>query len=140
MQQDITWDQLQIGTMVGAVEARVTEDVARRFMDTVGSSASTYLTRQADGSRVAPMTIVENLSLIIFQNRYRLRTPHGALQAGEESEYLNPPLMDTTIRVEGTIVEKYEKRGKFYYTLETVATDDRGRTLARIRQTTALLP
>lgn len=137
---DITWDQLRIGMKVGPVEGRVTVDVARRFMDTVGSSASTYLTGQGDGWRVAPMTIVENLSLIILQNRYRLRTPHGALHSAEESEYLNPPLVDTTVRVEGTITEKYEKRGKFYYTLETVATDDLGRTLARIRQTSALLP
>ncbi|GEM_PF-6432796 len=140
MQQDITWDQLQIGMKVGAVEARVTEDVARRFMDTVGSSASTYLTRQADGSCVAPMTIVENLALVLFQNHYRLQTPHGGLHAIEETEYLNPLLVGSTVRVEGTVVEKYEKRGNLYYTIATTISDDRGRTLARTRQTNALLP
>lgn len=140
MPQDITWDQLQVGMKVGSVEAKVTEKVARRFMETVSSTTLAHPAQQPDGSRLAPMTIVENLALVLFQNHYRLQTPHGGLHAIQESEYLNPLLTGTTVRVEGTVVEKYEKRGKFYYTLETVATDDRGHTLARTRQTNALLP
>ncbi len=140
MPQEITWEELQVGLKLGPLEEAITDELVQRYLTSVGSISPVYLTPREDGSRIAPMVVVECLTFLLLQVQFQIRTRHGGLQSRMEAVYRKPPLLDTVVRVEGRVVEKYEKRGKWYYVMEADAGDDRGRDLATIRHTIAMIP
>jgi hypothetical protein len=140
MPQEITWEELHVGLKLGPLEETITDELIQRYLTSVSSTSPVYATLQEDGSRIAPMAVVESLTFLLLQLQFQIRTRHGGLQSRMEAVYREPPLLGTVVRVEGCVVEKYEKRGKQYYVMEADARDDRGRDLASIRHTIAMLP
>lgn len=59
----------------------------------------------------------------------------AAIWARSEHEFLHPLKMGAKIIVRGKVVDKYEKRGRYYRVSEFVTLDEEGKVLMRSRET-----
>ncbi|MDA0264700.1 MAG: hypothetical protein O3A93_08645 [Chloroflexi bacterium] len=58
--------------------------------------------------------------------------PIGTVNAGNEVEFFNPPIVGKKIIVKGRISDKYLRRDKPYIVLEATAVDEDGRMLEKL--------
>jgi len=58
--------------------------------------------------------------------------PIGTVNAGNEVEFYNPPIVGKTIHVTGRISDKYLRRDKPYIVIEATAVDEDGRLLEKL--------
>ena len=58
--------------------------------------------------------------------------PIGTVNAGNQVEFFNPPIVGKTINVTGRIADKYLRRDKPYIVIEATAIDEDGRMLEKL--------
>ena len=58
--------------------------------------------------------------------------PIGTVNAGNEVEFFNPPIVGKKIIVKGRVADKYLRRDKPYIVIEATATDEDGRLLEKL--------
>ena len=56
----------------------------------------------------------------------------GTVNAGNQVEFFNPPIIGKKIIVHGRIADKYLRRDKPYIVIEAIATDEDGRLIEKL--------
>jgi exonuclease VII large subunit len=59
----------------------------------------------------------------------------ASIWAKSEHEFLKPMKVGSKVTISGRVVEKYEKRGRYYLVSEYETVDEKGEVLMRSRET-----
>jgi hypothetical protein len=112
------WELARVGEELDPFEYLITRAMFDEYRDIVGDPEAAY------------PTVAGRHSLRAFTHRYG---PAKLMNTGTESEYFNPVVPDRIIRVTARIVDKYERRGKPYLVVESMAIDEDDRPIERSR-------
>ena len=131
-----SWDQISPGDRLRPIEYEITPPVHESFL--ISAAATPELTRlliDDRGRSVAhPMQTLTDYSALI-QQRYG---PMGSgLHARHESTLLRPIPLDTPLTAEGSVVDKFVKRGRDYWIADYSVSDQEG-VLVRHRMTSTI--
>lgn len=104
-----SWDELQIGLKVGPLSYRITPELVKSFCDALPVDAAPYLAR---GEMPATLLATDYIPLL-----------HGKLELGwglmarHSLKSLQPVKIGDTVTVTGEVTDKYERKGRHYWTL-----------------------
>ncbi len=117
---------VDVGTDFGGFEYTLSEELVRRHLEA---------TRQepypsGDGERFAPVSLLASDGIRLAETQFDIAE---SVHAGQRLDVVNLPIVGTTVTVSGRLVEKFERKGRYYSVVETVSRDDRGRVLVRGR-------
>ena len=129
---DSVWNMINVGDDFKPIEYVVTEDMVNRFAEAVDDHDDWYMKDSPFGGRIAHPTMSSTDQDAFFISRYGFQV---GLHAKHSIEFVNPAIIGKKITGRATIVEKYEKRGKHYVTMEYIYTDEDGREIVRHRKT-----
>ena len=117
--KELKYDELVIGEQLGSFEYVLTQEMLDDFRESVEDPEAPFptLAVKHDGT---------SLNMV-----YKDTT--GGVNAGNEVEFLNPPIPGKKIMVTGRVADKYVRRDKPYLVIEATATDEDGRLLERLR-------
>lgn len=109
------WEKVQVGEDLGSMDYVLTPEMISDYRRVVDNSCAAY------------PTVAARHPANLFYRKYRhlLRVPN----AGQDSEYFNPPIAGKRINVSAQIVDKYVRREKPYLVIEATATDEDGRLI-----------
>ena len=110
------WEHVHVGEELDPFEYVITQAMFDEYRNIVGDPEAAY------------PTVAGRHSLRAFTDRYG---PAKLMNTGTESEYFNPVVAGRRIRVTAQIVDKYERRGKPYVVVESMAVDEDGRPIER---------
>jgi len=129
-------DQFAVGDTYADFEFTVTREFNENFCQSLEDFHPRYMEFGPDGKP----PIVHTGLLINFSNL--TRSPSFSLPAGmaaihthEEVTYGKPVRVGTKIKVSWTVVEVYEKRGKWYQVLDCPIRDEQGDLILRRKST-----
>jgi acyl dehydratase len=124
--------QAKVGEELGPIEYVVTEELVRDYGDGADDHDPWFFQDSPFGGRIAHPTIVANDYAVVLATKYSM---DGAVHAKAAHEFINPIRLGKRLKVKGKIVDMYNKRGRDYLTVETVAVDEDGVELAKSRNT-----
>jgi hypothetical protein len=106
------WEAIVVGEDLGTLEYVLTEQMVANYR------------RVVDNPHAAYPTVAARHPANLFYRKYRhlIRVPN----AGQESQYFNPPVPGETVFVSARIVDKYVRREKNYLVIEATAKNPRG--------------
>ena len=132
MSKNIPFDQIKVGEQLGPWFIEVTEQAVRDYCDDWDDHNPLYLKGTADGGLpVAPPAFMAGLaSFRLLGRKYNAQATIGTKT---EHQNLRPVLVGETLRFEGSIVEKYIKRGLEYVVIDYTAFDAAGNATRRSR-------
>lgn len=110
----VGWTDLQVGQRVGPLGHRIDAMMATRFAAVVGANES---------SATMPPTLLATDYVLLLHDVLQLG--HG-LMTRHETQILRPVRVGTEVTVDGTIIDKYERRGRHYWTLRYEVGDAAG--------------
>ena len=113
------YDKIEIGEELGSYEYTLTQEMLDSFRASID-----------DPEAVFPTLAVKH-DATAFAMVYDDQT--GGVNAGNEVEFFNPPILGKKIRVTGRIADKYLRRDKPYMVIEATAIDEDGRLLEKLR-------
>jgi acyl dehydratase len=127
----MVFEDLPIGEEY-ADEYVLTAELARDYAEGIDDPNPWYLERSPFGGPVAnPMLIVAQHARL-FKTKYLTA---GNVHTRHETQFLNPARLGKVIKVSGTLVEKYRKRGREYLVMECRSVDEDGIEICRDRRT-----
>jgi acyl dehydratase len=110
----------------------LTPEMARDYASGIDDANPWYLEDSPFGWPVAnPMLIVAQ-HVRLFKTRYETS---GHVHTRHETRFYNPARIGTTIKVYGTLVDKYVRRGREYLVMECRSVDEDGIEICRDRRT-----
>jgi len=112
------FEQARIGEIFDPFEYVITQEMLDEYRALVENPTAAY------------PTVAGRHALRAWTNRY------GAValaNVGAECEYFNPVVAGKRIHVEAKIVDKYERRGKPFVIVDSVAVDEDGRLIEKSR-------
>lgn len=129
MDVDRHFEEVKIGDRLEPVTAEVTPELIKEYGDLLGDECG-YYDENSDFS--GPVGQPSLAGILIFR-LYNVRAPAqpGAIHAKQEFEFYHPIRPGIITTISGTIVDKYEKRGRKYIVTETLIEDEEGLLLAR---------
>ncbi|MDE2842240.1 MAG: hypothetical protein OXN21_02540 [Chloroflexota bacterium] len=113
------YDDIEIGEELGSYEYVLTQEMLDNFRASVQDPDACFPTLAVKHDATA-------LNMV-----YNDQT--GGVNAGNEVEFFNPPIVGKKIFVKGRIHDKYLRRDKPYMVIEATAVDEDGRMLERLR-------
>ena len=113
------YDNIEIGEELGSYEYVLTQEMLDNFRASVQDPDACFPTLAVKHDATA-------LNMV-----YNDQT--GGVNAGNEVEFFNPPIVGKKIFVKGRIHDKYLRRDKPYMVIEATAVDEDGRMLERLR-------
>lgn len=125
----ISFDELVEGLDLGCMEYVLDEERVHRYLAATGADNPRY-SAEAGHQRVAPPAILASDTLRLTGNRYHVT---GGIQVGQRLELANPPLVGKRITVRGRLAEKFRRKGRPFFVLESSTEDEDGRLLLRSR-------
>jgi acyl dehydratase len=129
--QAMVFEDLPIGEEY-ADEYVLTAELARDYAEGIDDPNPWYLEHSPFGGPVAsPMLIVAQHARL-FKTKYLTA---GNVHTRHETQFLNPARLGKVIKVSGTLVEKYRKRGREYLVMECRSVDEDGIEICRDRRT-----
>jgi len=134
------WDEIQLGVETGRVEIVVTDAVIDTYLASMGLDIAWFTTGAPPyGVRIAPPDMVPKLAMEkLFQDFVNGQIGLN-IRAKQAFRFFAPVMVGTTVRGVGHLVEKYERRGRRFVTLEGLFTDAAGHPLVLDRRTQMLL-
>jgi MaoC dehydratase-like protein len=109
-------ENLHEGMRLGPINYVVTPERARSFSDAVKAANPDFIpTAQNPDAMVSPTMRLQDYALLIATH---LKGGKGGVHAKHWCEFHEPMHVGQAIKVEGTIIATYRKRGKFYFTLQ----------------------
>jgi len=129
----ILFDDIRVGQALGPVTHDVTVEMVRRYAEATGDAGPEA--RAADP--VAPASMAALFSTRLM-GRVGIDRPGGSIHAKQEYRFLAPLRAGQTATTTGTVVEKFERRGRRYVVFETLTVDAQQRPVARCRVTSIL--
>ena len=125
----VSFDDLTEGLDLGCLEYVLREERVRRYLAATGADNPRY-SAEAGHQRIAPPAILASDTLKLCGNRYRIT---GGIQVGQRLELVNPPRAGKRIVVRGRLAEKFRRKGRPFFVLESTTEDEDGRLLLRSR-------
>ena len=132
----LTYEGLKVGEEFVSDEHLVTPEDIETHAFAVDDHHSWFFEASPFGTPIAHPTLLGNQALRLRHTRYIV---HAGLHARMEFEFLEPIRPGVRARSRGTVVDKYERRGKPYMVTEFVTEDEAGTVLVRGRFTQMLL-
>jgi acyl dehydratase len=126
----LTYDVLQVGEQFVSGEHLVTPEDIDTYAFAVDDHHPWFFGDSPFGGPVAHPTLLGNQALLMRHTRYIV--PAG-LHARMEFQFLEPIRPGVRVRSRGTVVDKYERRGKPYMVTEFVTEAEDGTVLVRGR-------
>jgi hypothetical protein len=106
---------------LGPINYVVTPERARAFSEAVKAASPDFIrTAQNPNAMVSPTMRLQDYALLIAAH---LKGGKGGVHAKHWCEFHEPMRVGQAVKVEGTIIATYRKRGKFYFTLEYESRD-----------------
>ena len=113
------YDDVQIGEELGSYEYVLTQEMLDSFRASVQDPDACFPTLAVKHDATALNMVYDDQV--------------GGVNAGNEVEFFNPPIVGKRIFVKGKIHDKYLRRDKPYMVIEATAVDEDGRMLERLR-------
>ena len=113
------YDDVQIGEELGSYEYVLTQEMLDNFRASVQDPDACFPTLAVKHDATALNMVYDDQV--------------GGVNAGNEVEFFNPPVVGKRIFVKGKIHDKYLRRDKPYMVIEATAVDEDGRMLERLR-------
>jgi acyl dehydratase len=136
----IPWDALEIGTETGRFAMTVTDEMIDEYLASMDNDHPWFTGHDTPfGERLAPPDLVPKLAMTALFQEFVQRDIGPNIRAKQSFEFLAPVHPGTKVRAVGRLIEKYERRGKRFITLEALFTDERGTPLVRDRRTQMVL-
>lgn len=110
-----TWEQLQVGLAVGPLTYTVTREMVAAFCEAMPVDREPYLPGGACADEIMPPTMLATDYVPLLRGHLALG---WGLMARHAIKSLEPVKVGDTVTVTGTITEKFEKKGRHYWTLE----------------------
>ncbi len=124
--EKVPFHEMELGMALEGYQYELTEAMVDRHLRATHQSEYPL----QEGERLAPVSILTADGIRLVETKYDISQ---SVHAGQRLEVVNLPIVGTTITVRGTLVDKFEKKGRQFVALETTSEDDRGRLLARGR-------
>jgi acyl dehydratase len=131
----LTYEMLEVGEQFVSDPHLVTPEDIETYAFAVDDHHPWFFGESPFGGPVAHPTLMANQALRLRHDRYIV---HAGLHARMEFEFLEPIRPGLRVRSRGTVVDKYERRGKPYMVTEFVTEDEHGTALVRGRFTQML--
>jgi acyl dehydratase len=131
----LTYEALRVGETFVSDEHLVTPEDIETYAFAVDDQHPWFSEDSPFGGPVAHPTLLGNQALRLRHSRYIV---HAGLHARMEFEFLAPIRPGVRVRSRGTVVDKYERRGKPYMVTEFVTETEDGAALVRGRFTQML--
>ena len=136
----IPWDDLQLGMETGRFELTVTGEMIDEYLASMDNDHPWFTAKEGPfGGRTAPPDLVPKLAMTALFQEFIQRDIGPNIRAKQAFKFLAPVLVGTKVRAVGRLVEKYERRGKRFITLEALFTDEAGNPLVLDRRTQLVL-
>ena len=123
MQSEPTWADLKVGLEVGPLTYAVTSEMVQAFCDAMPVEPDPYRNSAAGSADIMPPTMLATDYVPLLQGRLALG---WGLMARHSIRSLKPVRVGDTVTVAGTITEKFEKKGRHYWTLAYHVTNAAG--------------
>jgi acyl dehydratase len=126
------YENILLNEEFGPITEMVDDYKVKKFAFCMDDYHPWYFGESPLGGRVGHAGILANELLQLFIQVYDANTVVG-LHTHEELWFVNPVFVPERVRLCGTYVEKYERRGKGYVVMEADARGEDGRVLLRHR-------
>jgi 3-hydroxybutyryl-CoA dehydratase len=134
----VRYGDLHVGQALGPFTHRVTERMIRDYAKATGDTQPWHTV----GAPPFAAPVAHPAMATIFSTRVLGRSgidrPSGGIHAKQEYEFLGVVRAGQVLWTKGTVVEKYERRGRKYVVCEALTVDEAGRAIARCRYTQAM--
>ena len=131
----LTYEALEVGEEFVSDEQLVLPEDVETYAFAVDDHHPWFLEDSPFGGPIAHPTLLGNQALHLRHSRYIVR---AGLHAKMEFEFVEPIRAGVRARSRGTVVDKYERRGKPYMVAEYVTEAEDGTVLVRGRFTQML--
>lgn len=140
MSMAIPWDDLEIGTETGRFELTVTDEMIDDYLASMDNDHPWFTGSDSPfGGRTAPPDLVPKLAMTALFQDFVQRDVGPNIRAKQAFKFFAPVRPGATVRAVGRLIEKYERRGKRFITLEALFTDEAGSPLVLDRRTQLVL-
>ncbi len=135
------WDSLAPGMETGRFEITVTDALIDAYLETMELDDPCFRRPTPPfGTRIAPSDMVPKLAMSTLSEAFCNRVVGPNIRAKQGFVFYAPVRAGTTVQAVSRLVDKYEKRGRRFVTLEAVFTDADGTQLVLDRRTQLVLP
>lgn len=110
----------------------LTPDLAEDYAEGIEDFNPWYLEHSPFGGPIANPVLIIAQHARLFKTRY---STAGNVHTRHETQFLNPARIGKKIKVSGTLVDKYLKRGREYLVMECRSVDEDGVEICRDRRT-----
>jgi hypothetical protein len=136
----MSWDELEVGMETGRFEVTVTGEMIDEYLASMDNDHPLFTGGgSSPGARTAPPDLVPKLGMTALFQEFVQRDIGPNIRAKQAFKFFAPVRPGTRVRAVGRLVEKYERRGKRFVTLEALFTDDAGTPLVLDRRTQLVL-
>jgi acyl dehydratase len=136
----IPWDELQEGMETGRLELTVTGEMIDEYLASMDNDHPWFTGKGSPlGARTAPPDLVPKLAMTALFQEFIQRDIGPNIRAKQAFKFFAPVHPGVKVQAVGRLVEKYERRGKRFITLEALFTDDNGNPLVLDRRTQLVL-
>jgi hypothetical protein len=112
--QGPSWDDLQVGLKVGPLTYTITPDMVADFCAALPTGTAPYAAGAADKAAVMPPTLLTTDYVALLHGQLELG---WGLMARHSLKIRHPIRVGETVIVTGEITDKYERKGRHYWTL-----------------------
>ena len=112
------YEKAQIGEALGSYEYILTQEMVDTFRESVDDPDAQFPTLGVKRDATA--------FAMVYDDQI------GTVNAGNQVEFFNPPIIGKKIIVHGRIADKYLRRDKPYIVIEAIATDEDGRLIEKL--------
>ncbi len=136
----IPWDELQPGTETGRFDVTVTDAMIDDYVASMDNDHPWFTGKESPfGGRTAPPDLVPKLGMTALFQDFIYREIGPNIRAKQAFRFIAPVTAGMHVQAVGRLVDKYERRGKRFITLEALYTDDQGGELVLDRRTQLVL-
>jgi len=115
-----SWDELQVGLKVGPLSYLITPELVTSFCAALPVDAAPYFAR-----REMPATMLATDYIPLLHGKLELG---WGLMARHSLKSLRPVKIGDTVTVTGEVADKYERKGRHYWTLRYEVRNSTGET------------
>ncbi len=136
-----------VGQDLGVERHRITPELVRWYIETIGDDHPWYTGPSPFGGPVAPALVIHNPAyggqgegLAVRRSElWYLPNRYGNLHAKQQWEFFRPVPVGETLRSRAMVVDRYLKRDREFVTAEAWLLDGDDRVTARVRSTQSFL-
>jgi acyl dehydratase len=133
----IAYATVQVGEELYSTDLVVKPEDIDTFAYAVDDHHPWYFDDSPFGGPIGHPTLAANQALLMRHNKYIV---DAGLHAQMQFEFVRPIRVGMRVRTLGRVIDKYEKRGRYYMVTEFVTTEESGEVLVRGQFTQMIFP